>query len=254
MNSFRSEVSGYGKRSGRDHLPWRQTRDPYRVLVSEMMLQQTQVDRVIPFYARWLEMFPTAEALAKADLSTVLRLWSGLGYNRRAKFLHEAAKVIVSRHAGAVPREYAALRSLPGVGEYTAKAVRVFAYGEPESLIETNVRTVFLHHFFPRGRNVADTRLVPLIAAAVEGQEPRAWYAALMDYGTYLKATRPNPSRKSKHHMKQEPFEGSLRQARGKILRAVLAGVPATSVRAELGARFAPALASLEKEGLLARG
>lgn len=252
MRAFRSRVMEYWKRSGREHLPWRHTKDPYVILVSEIMLQQTQADRVIPFFTRFIARFPTPAALARAPLSLVLRHWSGLGYNRRAKFLHEAAKRIVSEHGGMLPRTYEGLRALPGIGEYTAKAVRVFAYGEPESLIETNVRTVFLHHFFPRGRSVSDARLMPLIARAIEGQDPRTWYAALMDYGTYLKATRPNPSRKSKHHVKQKPFEGSLRQARGKILRAFLAGAPVSSVRTELGARFAPALASLEKEGLLA--
>jgi A/G-specific adenine glycosylase len=245
---------GYWNRSGRDHLPWRKTRDPYHILVSEMMLQQTQVDRVIPYYERFLKRFPDARSLAAAPLADVLRLWSGLGYNRRAKYLHEAAKRLHTIELSDRRKvSYAQLRELPGVGEYTAKAVRVFAWNEPEALIETNVRTAFIAHFFPRGRKVPDAKLVPLIAEALEGQDPRSWYAALMDYGTYLKATQPNPSRKSKHHSKQTKFEGSMRQVRGAILKACLAGVTLEFVRARHGAKYAIALDALSREGLIVK-
>lgn len=253
MRKFRKTVLAYWKNAGRHDLPWRMTRDPYAILVSEMMLQQTQVHRVIPFYERFLERFPTPRALAKASRADVLAAWSGLGYNRRAVFLHEAVKTIVARHGGAVPHGYDELRSLPGIGDYTAKAVRVFALDEPESLIETNVRAAFIQHFFPRGRTVSDARLMPLIAAAVGGR-PREWYAALMDYGTYLKATTPNPSRRSRHHRKQAAFAGSQREVRGAVLRACVAG---ESDLAALARRFGPRLDAardaLEKEGLIER-
>lgn len=251
LKTFRSQVIGYWKQSGRDHLPWRKTRDPYAILVSEIMLQQTQVDRVIPYFERWMKAYPTPSVLAKAPLAAVLRHWSGLGYNRRAKYLHEAAKAIVARHEGKVPRGHDDLRALPGIGHYTANAVRVFAWNEPETLIETNVRAVFIHHFYPRGRAVSDARLLPLIAEAVDGQDPRTWYAALMDYGTFLKAMHPNPSRKSRHHTKQSKFEGSLRQVRGAIVRARVKGESLDTVRARYPHRFVEALAALKRDGLV---
>lgn len=256
VRAFRSEVLTYWKRSGRDHLPWRKTRDPWRILVSEMMLQQTQVDRVIPFYERFVARFPKPGACAEAPLSEVLRLWNGLGYNRRAKYLHDAARrwpVLSSR--GRAEIAYDGLRKLPGVGDYTAKAIRVFAWNQPEVLIETNVRAVFIHHFFPRCREVHDARILPLVSASLtmlpRGLGPREWYAALMDYGTFLKATRPNPSRRSKHHVRQPKFEGSLRQVRGAILRAHLAGTPLTSVRRTHEDRYAEAYRSLVRDGLI---
>jgi A/G-specific adenine glycosylase len=157
----------------------------------------------------------------------------------------------VAQHEGKVPRGYDDLRALPGIGHYTANAVRVFAWNEPETLIETNVRAVFIHHFYPRGRAVSDARLLPLIAEAVEGQDPRTWYAALMDYGTFLKAMHPNPSRKSRHHTKQSKFEGSLRQARGEILRAAVRGESLEAVRTRFRDTFDRARVALEKEGLI---
>jgi len=241
----------YWKRYGRHSLPWRQTTDPYAILVSEVMLQQTQVDRVVPYFTRWMEAFPTPAELAKAPLTDVLALWSGLGYNRRAKFLHEAAKCIVARHEGVVPSAYEELRALPGVGEYTAKAVRVFAFDEPEVLIETNVRSVFIHHFFPRARSVSDARLIPLIAAALDTRRPREWYAALMDYGTFLKATTPNPSRKSRHHTKQSRFAGSLREVRGAILKAFIGKSDLARVRTAYPTRFDEAYRALVREGFI---
>lgn len=256
MRLFCSVVIKYWKRAGRHELPWRKTRDPYAILVSEMMLQQTQVYRVIPFYTRFLARFPTAHVLAAAPLAEVLRFWNGLGYNRRAKFLHDAARAIVAQHDGTVPRGYAPLRALPGIGDYTAKAVRVFAFNEPEVLIETNVRAVFIHHFFPRSRSVPDAKLLPLIGATVallpRGTSARMWYAALMDYGTHLKATHSNPSRKSAHHVRQSKFAGSLREVRGEILRALLRGGDLALVGDRFPERFAEAYTALKREGLIA--
>jgi A/G-specific adenine glycosylase len=228
------------------------------------MLQQTQVDRVIPYFDRWMKKFPTPEKLARAKLVDVLREWSGLGYNRRAKFLHNSAKEIVAKHGGKVPQDFAALLALPGVGDYTAKAVRVFAHNEPEVLIETNVRAVFLHHFFSYGKArktlrsfseagplIHDKQLLPLISHALKDQDPRTFYAALMDYGSHLKALHPNPSRRSKHHTKQSKFEGSLRQVRGAILRAHARGENITDLRSPYIERFDEALASLVRDGLV---
>ncbi len=259
LRQFQKTVLAYYRKHGRHHLPWRQTKNPYRILVSEVMLQQTQVDRVIPYYRRFLEKFPTPSALAQARLGDVLRAWSGLGYNRRAKALHDAAKKITIYDN--FPRTYEELRSLPGVGDYTAKAVRVFAFNKPETLVETNVRTVFIHHFFPRARAVPDTKLLPLIEASVQslGSAPgevgaREWYAAVMDYGSYLKKTHGNASRKSAHHTVQKPLRGSNREIRGALLRAVsespktlreLGGLPFEHTKIEAQ------LAALRNEGFL---
>ncbi len=232
---MRRAVLTHYKKHGRHHLPWRKTHDPYRILVSEVMLQQTQVDRVIPKYEAFIARFPTAKKLANAELREVLSLWQGLGYNRRAKYLWEAAKLW-----GTVALEY-----LPGVGPYTASAVRVFAYNQPEVLIETNVRAVYLHYLFPGHSKVPDSLLTPHIRVP-KGVAPRDWYAALMDYGTYLKKTVPNPSRRSASHAVQKKFKGSDREIRGAILRARLSGARVTG--------FAPARVRALTQKLKAEG
>ena len=251
-------VLAYHARYGRHTLLWRNTTDPYRILVSEIMLQQTQVDRVIPYYERFLKRFPTIHILAKAELKEVLVLWSGLGYNRRAKMLHEAAKEIVEKWGGGggAPLPRAALESLRGIGSYTAGAIRAFAYNEPEVFIETNIRTVLIHELFPRSRKVSDGKLFPVLQEILGKPGfpkggAREWYAALMDYGSFLKSTYPNPSRKSRHHAKQSKFEGSLRQVRGAILKAVIQRKTLTEVRKRFPKFFAQAHAALVKEGMI---
>ncbi|MEK9176836.1 MAG: A/G-specific adenine glycosylase [Patescibacteria group bacterium] len=221
VSAFRRLVLTYSRPHGRHALPWRETRDPYRILVSEVMLQQTQVKRVIPFYAEFTRRFPTARSLARAPLSAVLRLWQGLGYNRRAKMLHDAAKRTMIYHSGQIPTSYEELAALPGVGDYTAKAIRVFAFNEPEVLLETNIRAAFLHHFFPRKHNVTDRALLPYMREVLSKKNPRRWYSALMDYGSHLKTLHLNPSRRSAHHVRQSQFKGSDREIRGAILRAL---------------------------------
>lgn len=259
MRVLHRTVLAYWKAYGRHDLPWRQTTDPYAILVSEMMLQQTQVHRVVPYFERWMKKYPTPHTLATAPLSEALRMWSGLGYNRRAKYLHESAKTL-SRLSYRPSKKiaYEDLRKLPGVGEYTAKAVRVFAWDEPEVLIETNVRTVFIHHFFPRGKRVSDARLMPLIAEAVcnlpKGVSPRTWYAALMDYGSHLKSAHPNPSRKSKHHSTQSTFKGSLREVRGAVLRSLAKNEKISTLYREFGiTRVEESLKGLERDGLITK-
>ena len=224
IGSFRKSVWGHYKKHGRHDLPWRKTRDPYKVLVSEVMLQQTQVPRVKEKYAEFLKMFPTMWALEEASLADVLKVWSGLGYNRRAKYLRDAAIEIVREHGGKVPRGYDSLRALPGVGDYTAHAIRVFAFNKPDALIETNIRTVCMYHFFPRVPKIRDRAVLVRAQRAAEGQDPRRWHWALMDYGAYLKASGVRVNARSVHYTKQSRFEGSLRQLRGTILRELHAG------------------------------
>ncbi len=212
-------------------MPWRHTRDPYKILVSEVMLQQTQVDRVLPFYKNFLKLFPTPSALAKAPLSKALKAWQGLGYNRRAKFLQQAGKVIVIEHRGRFPKEVSVLEDLPGIGPYTARAIAAFAYNDPEVFIETNIRTVFLYFCFKKKMarsdlaiGVSDKAILSLVAVALKESklEPREFYAALMDYGSYLKKQGIKLNKQSKHYVKQSKFEGSARQLRGAILRELL--------------------------------
>ena len=245
-------VLAYHARYGRHTLPWRNTTDPYRILLSEIMLQQTQVERVIPYYNRFLKRFPTIQTIAEAELKEVLVLWSGLGYNRRAKMLHDAAKKCVQESRGRVPLAYSDLLSLPGVGEYTAKAIRTFAFNELEVFIETNIRTVLIHELFPKSRKVSDAKLVPILEACIaQVKSPREWYAALMDYGSFLKSTYPNPSRKSTHHTKQSKFEGSLRQVRGAILKAQVEGKSLATVRKKFPEKFEEAWSRLTAEGMI---
>ncbi|MEN9621960.1 MAG: hypothetical protein RLZZ67_394 [Candidatus Parcubacteria bacterium] len=219
---FQSIIKDYYAKCGRHTLPWRQTCDPYEILVSEIMLQQTQVSRVMTKYNEFLTLFPTAHDLAQASTATVLKTWQGLGYNRRALNLKRAAETIVKNFGGKFPRTAEELESLPGIGQSTRGAIMAFAFGIPTVFIETNIRAIYLHHFFPTQRNVHDRDILPFIEKTLDTENPRDWYYALMDYGVHLKQTLPNPSRKSVHHTKQSSFKGSNREVRSRILKFVL--------------------------------
>jgi A/G-specific adenine glycosylase len=228
--SFKNTVWKFYKAEGRGHLPWRKTTDPYKILVSEVMLQQTQVDRVIPKYKSFLKKFPSVKALANAKTKDVLLEWQGLGYNRRAFNLQRAAAKIVSDFGNKFPQTLEELLTLPGVGRATSGDLLAFAYNKPAVVIETNIRTVFIHHFFPtspklRGASaeVSDKQILELIEKTLDKKNPREWYYALMDYGTHLKKTLGNNAVRSKHYKKQSRFEGSNRQLRSHILKLVLA-------------------------------
>lgn len=226
--AFRATVRERGRELYRD-LPWRRTRDPYAIWISEVMLQQTQVSRVDGRWQRWLERFPDTAVLADADAGDVLEEWQGLGYNRRALSLARAARMIEDA-GGEFPREERDLVALPGIGPATAAGIRAFAFDLPGVYLETNVRTVFLHELFPDAHDVPDSALVPLVREACPGfaaacgaeRGPRAWYYALLDYGAFLKQTLPNPSRRSRTHARQSRFEGSHRQKRAELVRVLL--------------------------------
>lgn len=203
-------------------MPWRETRDPYRILVSEIMLQQTQVERVKVKYAEFLGAFPDLVDLARAPLNELLPVWQGLGYNRRAIALKRCAEEITNRFNGRVPESIPELESLPGIGPYTARAVAAFAFDIPVPLIETNIRTVFIHFFFHGREQVADREIMPLVAATLDRDKPREWYYALMDFGVLLKQLHPNPGRRSSHHVRQTPFKGSNRELRSRMLREIM--------------------------------
>ena len=227
LSPFRALVLARGRELYRD-LPWRRTTDPYAIWISEVMLQQTQVSRVDGRWQRWLERFPTVDALAAAQSADVLDEWQGMGYNRRALSLLRAAQT-VSEAGGCMPHEVAALVSLPGIGPATAAGIRAFAYDLPGVYLESNVRTVFLHELYPDAMAVPDKELVPLVEATCPRDasdprdDPRTWYYALLDYGAHLKKTVPNPSRRSRTHVRQSRFEGSHRQKRAMVVRSLLA-------------------------------
>lgn len=237
-------------------MPWRDTRDPYRILLSEIMLQQTQVERVLSKYAEFLNQFPTLAALAAAPLADVLRVWQGLGYNRRAIALKNCAAQIMSRFDGRFPATVAELESLPGIGHYTARAVALFAFGIVEPFIETNIRTVFIHTFFSGRDQVADREIMPLVEQTIDHDNPREWFYALMDYGAMLKSGRHNPGRRSAHHTRQSPFKGSNRELRSRMLRTIMAqtGISAEALAGQLDADLHTVERNLEamsQEGFL---
>ncbi|MBU0750511.1 A/G-specific adenine glycosylase, partial [Patescibacteria group bacterium] len=212
----------YSKEHGRHDLPWRKTTDPYHILVSEIMLQQTQVDRVVPYFTTWMKRYPTPKKLSVAPLSDVLTLWQGLGYNRRAKGLWEASKVITDTYKGVLPTDPLELEKLPGVGPYTARAVAAFAYNQDVIFIETNIRTVIAHHFYPGKTHVSDDEIRGTLTEVFPKGRSREWYGALMDYGSFLKRSGIKLNATKKGYKKQSAFEGSDRQARGAILRSLI--------------------------------
>lgn len=251
--SFRETIWDQGRGLFRS-MPWREDTAPYKVLVSEIMLQQTQVDRVRPKFEVFLVAFPSIEALAAASLSEVLQLWSGLGYNRRAKFLHEAAKMIVSEYGGRFPDDEKGLKTLPGVGVNTAGAILAYSFNKPALFIETNVRTVYFHHFFADEVDVTDTQVRQYLEATIDAEHPREWYWALMDYGTFLKRQGVGAINKSKHYKKQSPLKGSVREVRGIILKTLSdTPVSASSLARSFkdDERFPVAYEGLLRDGLI---
>jgi A/G-specific adenine glycosylase len=200
---------------------WREDITPYRVVVSEVMLQQTQTDRVKYKFEQWLSLFPDFKTLADAQARDVIIAWSGLGYNRRALALHALAQRVQTEFNGELPNDPNILVTFKSIGPNTAGSICAFAFNSPTIFIETNIRAVYIHHFFPDEEKVHDKQLLPLLESTIDKANPRDWYYALMDYGVKLKKEQKNPSRKSAHHAVQSRFEGSERQIRGMILRAL---------------------------------
>lgn len=280
-DDFVQTVRAYYRKHGRHNLPWRKTGDPYAILVSEVMLQQTQVPRVIPKYRGWLEQFPDIEALAGAPLDKVLAYWQGLGYNRRCVHLKQTAEIVTVKHGGVLPQSEDDLRALPGIGPYTAGAVRAFAWNLPVVFVETNIRSVYIHHFAgeladpPQSRGevgsvsagISDTHIKQKLSQHIErianrlntDMSPRKWYWALMDYGAHLKKEFGNPNKKSKSYNKQSKFKGSNRELRSKLLRFILKHQPVElheitdTFRAETDRQKSVEanLADLKKEGFV---
>jgi A/G-specific adenine glycosylase len=252
INEVRKKIRAFARTHTRV-FPWRQTTDPYHILVSELMLQQTQTARVVPKYEAFLKAFPTAKKLASASLSEVLTLWQGLGYNRRARFLQESARVMVEHGA---PKTIEEFEALPGVGHYTARAVCAFAYNTYSLFLETNIRTVLIHHFFASKEKVSDKELLPYLEALIDKKEARFWYTALMDYGAHLKTVQKSTGhRKSKGYKKQSPLKGSVREVRGQIIKllAEKKSLPLSVLEKKYtnDPRLPKALEGLQKDGLV---
>ena len=223
IRQFKKIILDYYKKHGRHDLPWRKIHDPYKILVSEIMLQQTQVGRVIGKYREFIKEFPDFKKLAQASTAKVLKVWSGLGYNRRALYLKRTAERVADEFGGKLPNDPSILVDLPGIGPNTAGAICAYSFNMPVVFIETNIRRVFIHFFFNKTkRKISDAEILKLVEETLDRKNPRAWYSALMDYGTYLKSQVVNPNRRSLHYAKQSKFEGSDRELRGKILKLLL--------------------------------
>lgn len=252
ITGFRKTVYGYYRTDGRN-LPWRNTGNPYHILVSEMMLQQTQVQRVIEKYTQFITAFPDIGSLDRAPLAEILKVWQGLGYNRRALFLKKIARKVLSDFHGTIPSSPELLETLPGIGKTTACEICTFAFEQPTVFIETNIRSVFIHFFFPSHKTVKDHAIIPLVEQTLDTSDPRMWYYALMDYGVMIKKRHGNPNIKSAHYSKQSPFKNSDRELRGSILRLVTEkpGISKQILLVELTkdrTRILKILADLEKE------
>jgi A/G-specific adenine glycosylase len=256
LGQFKQTVWDYYRANRRD-FPWRRNINPYRVLVSEIMLQQTQVSRGEVKYKEFLKAFPNFKSLAEASASDVLTAWQGLGYNRRALYLKKAAEVVMSEYKGKLPDTQEQLMKLPGIGIYTAGAVCAFAFNKPVVFIDTNVRRVYIHHFFGDRKDVNDAELIPLVEATLAKEDSREWYSALMDYGSMLGLKEDNANKRSAHYVKQSKFEGSLRQVRGKIIKMLTSNKRQATwkelidILGEKEERIQTAVEGLKKDGLV---
>lgn len=238
-------------------LPWRESIVPYHVLITEIMLQQTQVPRVLIKFQEFIAVFPDFKTLAESSLLDVLRVWQGLGYNRRGKYLHETARIIHHTYHDLIAADPELLVALPGIGPATARSIVTFVHNKPEIFIETNIRRVYIHHYFQDRAEIEDKDILPLVERTLDKENPREWYYALMDYGTDLGKRVSNPNRKSKHYSKQSRFEGSKRQVRGAILRELLKKnkpmnkVELSEVLTQEQGRVTEVLIDLAKENLI---
>jgi len=244
---FQKEILEY-YRANKRLMAWRDISNPYKIFISEMMLQQTQVERVKVKYKEFITKFPNTKSVASAEKNEVLKVWQGLGYNRRALFIKKACEKIVTDYKGIFPKDSTALQTLPGIGPGTAGAILAFAYNEPVFFIETNIRSVLLYFFFKDQEKISDKILLETLEKATPKDiSPRDWYYALYDYGTYLKKTLGKKKtalhKQSKHYNTQSKFEGSFRQKRAQVLRMILNGEKVIGMD--------DVLESLKKDGLI---
>ena len=221
LAGFSSIIKHHFQHYGRQ-FSWRSEITPYRVVVSEIMLQQTQTSRVEQKFEKFIERFSGFGQLARAPFSEVLGAWKGLGYNRRARYLHDIAALVTEQYGGELPDEADVLQRFPGIGSATAASICVFAFNKAYPFVETNIRTVYINFFFSKAQKVGDPQILDLVEKTMDHNEPRHWFYALMDYGVMLKKTVGNLNRQSAAYTRQSRFEGSDRQVRGRILQALL--------------------------------
>jgi A/G-specific adenine glycosylase len=221
ITNFRNIIYSYFKQNGRN-FPFRDNTTPYNVLVSEIMLQQTQTGRVSDKFLNFIDKFPDFHTLSKAPLEEVLKIWQGLGYNRRAVALKKISEIVITEYNGSLPDSIETLKSFPQIGYNTASSIVTFAFNKPTVFIETNIRRVYIYFFFPGKNNINDKEIIPILEKTMDNKNPRNWYYALMDYGVMLKKTFPNLNKRSAHYRKQAPFKGSNREVRGKILKILI--------------------------------
>ena len=257
IDKFRQIIYQYYAEHRRE-MPWRVSRNPYHILVSEIMLQQTQVGRVLAKYELFISTFPDFDSVCKAPLQEILGVWQGLGYNRRAIALQKICRLVATEYGGVLPSSAETLQTFPGIGPATAGAICAFAFNQPTVFIETNIRRVFIHFFFPNKKRVKDKEILPLVERTLDTGSPRRWYHALMDYGAMLKNEEHNPNRRSAHYNRQAPFQGSNREIRGLILKTLL-GKPELPegelIRAvdKSPERVRPIINQLRKEGFIVK-
>jgi A/G-specific adenine glycosylase len=212
--AFRKKILGFYRPHGRHDLPFRKTKNPYHIVVAEIMLQQTQVDRVVPKYLAWIREFPDWKALAHASRQSILKSWSGLGYNRRAIYLQRMAQTIIKKHKGKLPKNPEDLLELPGVGPYTSKSILIFAFNAPLATIDTNIRRTLIHELKLHPK-IPLNKLGQIAEQLVPKNASRDWHNALMDYATLRLPKTPH----IKPLSKQTRFKGSIRQIRGEVIR-----------------------------------
>ena len=221
IQSFRKIIYSYYKNFKRK-FPFRENITPYKVLISEIMLQQTQTKRVSEKFLEFIENFPDFLSISKSPLDKVLKVWKGLGYNRRAIALKKIANIVINDYNGKLPDSIEILKSFPQIGHNTASSIVAFAFNKPTFFIETNIRNVYIYFFFPNKTYIKDKEILPIVEKTIDKNRPRDWYYALMDYGVMLKKTHPELNKKSAHYRKQTPFKGSNRQLRGEILKILI--------------------------------
>ncbi|HME54520.1 MAG TPA: A/G-specific adenine glycosylase [Candidatus Lokiarchaeia archaeon] len=224
LAEFQAIIKNHYKVRGRKY-PFREPAhysDPYKVVVSEIMLQQTQADRVVEKYLAFIHQFPDFATLARAATEDVLKAWIGLGYNRRALALKKIAETVIEQYGGKVPETIEALETFPSVGPNTAASIATFAFNVAVPFIETNIRAVYTFFFFQDQELPSDAVLLDIVEKTIDGSNPREWYYALMDYGVMLKKEGRDPTKKHQARPKQASFKGSTRQMRGNILKLLL--------------------------------
>ncbi|VVB60515.1 G/T mismatches repair enzyme [uncultured archaeon] len=219
VQRFQKKVFSFYQQNKRE-LPWRNTTDPYKILVSELMLQQTQVSRVISYYERWIARWPTISDLASASRAEVLKAWMGLGYNTRAVYLHKAAQKIVAEYDGDVLTAMKQYQEIPGVGRYTAQAVQIFSRNTDLVTVDTNIRRIFIAEFH-LSEELSMRELWGYAEQCLPLGRSREWHNALMDYGALHQTAKKTGIRSVSQ---QSEFEGSDRQRRAAVLRLLLSG------------------------------